>query len=167
MKTDIQTFTEDTLRASLENKTSLKSAKRKLTIGKKQIIALGGNDSRFTEKEEVLKFIRDFYSNLYSNPTENLSVSKLNDVPSVPNILPSEVKSALDSMKKGTVPGDDELSIDILKVAGEVPRDKKFQITQHLQTAAHRNDGNKNISNIQTTLPAAFCASRSNTRDQR
>ncbi|XP_049832728.1 uncharacterized protein LOC126273227 [Schistocerca gregaria] len=92
----------------------------KLTLGKKQIIALDGNDSRITEKEEVLKFIRDFYSNLYSNPRENLSVPKLNDVPSVPDILPSEVKCAIDTMKKGIVPGDDELSVDILKLAGEV-----------------------------------------------
>lgn len=42
-----------------------------------------------------------------------------------------------------------------------MPCDKKFQITQHLQTAAHRNAVNKKVSKIQTTLPAAFSASTS------
>ena len=118
MKEDIKKYEEDVLKTSLENKSSFKKVKRMLMVGRNQLIALDTDQGRITDKKEILEYIGYFYSNLYSKTNEDtLTLDELDaHVSQIPEILPSEVKHAIDNMKKGTAPGNDDLSIDVLKL---------------------------------------------------
>jgi len=69
----------------------------------------------------ITQVIEDFYRDLYSTnqpdwrPLENWSVK----TEEVPPILKEEVRNAIDQMKKGKAPGEDNLTADILRLGGE------------------------------------------------
>ncbi|KAI5743429.1 hypothetical protein M8J77_018082 [Diaphorina citri] len=124
MKDDIERFNIETVKRAIEEKKSFKKAKQKLMIGKNQLIALDGPNGRINDGEEILEHIRSFYKELYAktNDEEQLTQetrSMNEEEEKIPEILPDEVTNAINLMKKDKATGDDEVSINILKLTGE------------------------------------------------
>ncbi|XP_049829203.1 uncharacterized protein LOC126267935 [Schistocerca gregaria] len=112
MKDDVKKFEEDMLKASLENKCSLKIAKREAMIGDNQLIVLD------TGKKETLVHIENIYSKLYSKISDDILILDKMDasVFHIPEILLSDIKHAIDKMTKRTAPGSDDFSVYIFKL---------------------------------------------------
>ncbi|KAL1446846.1 hypothetical protein WDU94_003496 [Cyamophila willieti] len=120
MKEDIEKFNLDAVQKAIEKRKSYKKAKQKLMIGKNQIIAMEGQNGRITDKDQIVEHIMSFYKTLYqSTETEDQSIIEENVMDEeILEILPEEVTSAIKSMKSDKAAGNDEVTIDVLKLTG-------------------------------------------------
>ena len=74
-----------------------------------------------TDKVKITAAIEDFYTELYSTDRPDWRTEEKWEEKAVrvPPIMEEEVEKALDQMKKGKAPGEDQLTADILKLGGQ------------------------------------------------
>ena len=116
---DTRKFNCHMIQQAIEENKSLKTAKRKLMIGRKRILALKTKNGKITRNQDhILKEAANFYSELYSSPEEIRDTSTPSNTNNIPAILKEEVAAAIKEMRKGKASGEDKLTVDILKEAG-------------------------------------------------
>ena len=119
-KEDVRKFNMQKINEAVILGTSFKTAKRRLGIGKSQMYAVKKPDGEVTyNRNEIIKVVEDFYTNLYS--ANDFSQTEINtEFRDIPIITANEVRKALKSMKRGKAPGEDGISIDLIKDAGDI-----------------------------------------------
>lgn len=120
VRESIQTYRRTKLIETAERRMSIKRCKRDLNDRRAVVSALKDNDGvTRTSRRTMEHIVQNFYTNLFRS-----SVSVPRCPPSVegeiPPILESEVRHAIKSMKKGTAPGPDNITADLLR-AGNGP----------------------------------------------
>ncbi|XP_067127708.1 craniofacial development protein 2-like [Centruroides vittatus] len=113
---DIRKYNCGLVKTALENNKSLRNAKQQLTNGRKHIFALKKEDGTVTrDREEILARVEEFYKKLYARDTAPTVKTTYEVTNEVPEILKEEVAYAIRNMKKGKAPGEDGITIDILR----------------------------------------------------
>ncbi|KAK6742176.1 hypothetical protein RB195_009817 [Necator americanus] len=113
-----QKKTLEAQRRTAQRRTSLKKCRRDLreyNIPQAALLSEGG--TRISSRREMEIITERFYSNLFRSSTPVSSpITPTDEAP--PQILPSEVRVAIKSMKPGTAPGPDFISADFLRAGG-------------------------------------------------
>ena len=98
----------------------MKVTKSALGIGNNQLFALKDEQGVITNnRDEVIKVAEKFYRKLYSSnvqQNEDPNTEVMNT--EVPCVNASEIKKALKGMSRGKAGGEDGLTIDLIKDAG-------------------------------------------------
>ena len=119
MKEDVKKFNERIVQEVIENKKSMKKVRRRITIGKKQILAVQKEDGTTTyNRQAILRTVADYFAKLYKK-TENMEEENLQETPNSeipPSILPEEVAEAIKRMKNGKAGGADGVLAEYLKL---------------------------------------------------
>lgn len=118
---DIRKYNVDLIKDTVEKGKSLKKLHKKLYPKAKDITAIKLLDNTVTtNRDMILRRMVEFYSDLYDDPDtypKEHSNHNIND--QLPDVLPSEVRKAITDSKSGKAPGEDDLSIDVLKESGK------------------------------------------------
>ena len=123
MKDDIQTFNEKQVLEAIEKNKSLKHARHKQCIGKKQLISIMEEDgTQIHNRDHIVTHCVEFYQELYrsrrlqTNTIEPQQAHRpsMDDTPSV--ILPAEVEALIKKLDCSKAPGEDNIT-------GSVPQD--------------------------------------------
>ena len=86
---------------------SLKTANRKLVLGKQQKISLRENNGEIIKcRERMVTRVQEFYEKIYSSSINVPVTNQITDTSEVPHILIDEVKHALNKTKRGKAPGE-------------------------------------------------------------
>ena len=88
---------------------------------KKITSMLKENGETTNEREEILRICSDFYKKLYAKTVgkpQDLE-EKSPEQEKVPKFTDKEIENTLKSLKKGKVPGIDNITSDILKLGGK------------------------------------------------
>ncbi|KAI5743164.1 hypothetical protein M8J77_015214 [Diaphorina citri] len=118
LREDLRKYNTNIVQKAIEDNKSLKQAKKKLSIGKNQIFTLKkGNGETTNNPKEIIEIVELFYNNLYGDVNKELLTIDSTDS-DVPPITENEVWKVIKKMKRGKSPGEDGVSIDILKEAG-------------------------------------------------
>ena len=119
-KEDVRKFNMQKVNEALISGTSVKTTKRKLGIGKSQMYAIKKHNGEVTyNRNEILKVVEDFYTDLYNS--NDITQTEMNiAIEDVPDITVDEIKMAIKSTKRGKTAGEDGISIDLIKDAGEI-----------------------------------------------
>ncbi|KAL6723479.1 hypothetical protein Aduo_018478 [Ancylostoma duodenale] len=118
LQENLQKFRQRKVLEAAEGRRSLKKCRKDLRDYNVPLTALKNEDGIVTSPHREMESITErFYTNLFRSST---AVSSPNiptgDRP--PQILPSEVRVAIRSMKPGTTPGPDRISADLLRAGG-------------------------------------------------
>uniref|UniRef100_A0A2A4J310 Endonuclease/exonuclease/phosphatase domain-containing protein n=1 Tax=Heliothis virescens TaxID=7102 RepID=A0A2A4J310_HELVI len=127
IKDDLQQYQEKLITRALEQNTSRRVLKAKLSSGKKEIFQLFNNRNEvISNREQLLDIARTFYSSLYESKV--LDQSRENETyrtrppvinigsEEIPDVLVDEIELALHQMKNGKAPGQDNILPDMLKL---------------------------------------------------
>ena len=99
---------------------SLKQTSSSYYIGKQQMLALKDSNGEIVKcRDRMLKIAEEFYAELYASKTSVTPITTSVEYTEIPEITTSEVTFALNHMKRGKAPGDDDITTDLLKDAGE------------------------------------------------
>ena len=72
--------------------------------------------------------VQEFYEQLYSSSINVPVTNQVTDASEVPHILIDEVKHILNKIKRGKAPGEDGITSDTLKDAGDEVHNKLAQL---------------------------------------
>ena len=75
-----------------------------------------------SDRDEVIKVAEEFYKKLYSSNEDREAIEEreeIKDEDRVPRVSKEEVTAAIESMSRGKAGGEDGLTIDLIKDAGE------------------------------------------------
>lgn len=116
IREDIRQYNYNLTLRTIEENRSQKKARRQLIVGKYQIVAIKSESGdRVDNRDDILKVVQKFYQQLYQDDRSRVNIEVGEEIP---HVLPIEVKHALNSMKCGTAPGEDGITVDLLKIAG-------------------------------------------------
>ena len=105
---------------TIKNGKSLKQTRSSSYIGKQQMLALKDSNGEIAKcRDRMLKIAEEFYAELYTSKTRVNPINTSVEYTEIPEITTSEVAFALNHMKRGKAPGDDDITTDLLKDAGE------------------------------------------------
>ena len=120
---DLRNRTTEIIEDVIKQGRGFKTAKRKLGQGKLQFTGVLEEDgSLTTNRDGIVKRAREYYQKLYSSERarchlcqrENQHLSH-----GFPEITACEVRLAIKQMKKGKAPGPDNITLDLIRNAGE------------------------------------------------
>ena len=124
MSEDINNYNEEQLIKSLEDNKCIKTIKRKLCLGRSNVISLKEDNGTYLhDQDRMIKRCEEFYTNLYSTklpqgqPSVQIQRYTLN-TPHTP-ILPTEVNADIKRLKRNKAPGNDNITEDVLKYGGK------------------------------------------------
>ena len=104
---------------ALQNNKGLKAAKIRSKKGQPLMTAIKAIDGKIiTDRREIVEQCAQFYKDLYSSSLARPSISTT-ERKYIPDILAREVQHAMQQMKNNKAPGEDEIEIDIVRLAGE------------------------------------------------
>ncbi|MFH4975096.1 hypothetical protein AB6A40_001805, partial [Gnathostoma spinigerum] len=119
LKEDFQNFKAKRLLEAAEKRKSLKKCRRSLMLYKTSIATMKNEKGeRVTVRKDIEGLIKDFYTRLYSSKINITPPLLWNSTTTVPEMLVSEMRSALSEMSKGKVTGKDGISFEILEAGG-------------------------------------------------
>ena len=126
MKDDIQAFNEKQVLEAIEKNKSLKHARCKQCIGKKQLISIMEEDgTQIHNRDCIVTCCVEFYQELYrsrrlqTNTIEPQQPHRpsMDDAP--PVILPAEVEALIKKLDCSKAPGEDNITGGVLQDGGE------------------------------------------------
>jgi len=83
-------------------------------------VALQHSDGRqCTSKAETAQIIRDFYNTLYASRV-SVTYEPREEQEGMQPLLRAEIESALKSMRRGTAPGCDDITTDMLRAGSDL-----------------------------------------------
>ncbi|KAK6023510.1 hypothetical protein OSTOST_10703, partial [Ostertagia ostertagi] len=110
LQEDIRQFRQRKILEAAQGRSSIKKCKRDLTDHRVPLSALLREDGTLTTSRKEMESIAEtFYTSLFRSSTP-VPDPVIPTAPRPPTILTSEVRVAIDSMKKGTAPGPDKIS---------------------------------------------------------
>ena len=124
IKDDHNQYRTSRLLLAAELRKSLKTTSRRLAEHQLLIPSIKNPDGvRITSHRGIEEEFVKFYSNLYSSSWQgpNFALQQPQDAEAVPFVLPSEVRSAIESSASGKASGPDKISIDEIKSMGHEP----------------------------------------------
>lgn len=123
MDEEINNYNEEEQLKALEENKGLRKIKRKQCLGREQITTLKEEDgSLIQDSDRLVKRCEEFYSELYSTrrPQDDPFLNhQESSTTTPPNILPSEVKAAINRLKRDKAPGEDNITAGLLQDGGE------------------------------------------------
>ncbi|EYB91984.1 hypothetical protein Y032_0199g1651 [Ancylostoma ceylanicum] len=118
MKESLREHRRNKLLTAATQKRSLKRCRRELADYTTMTTCLKDKDGLpKTARTDIERIVTDFYTNLYRSTTVVSRCSSPTEERPLP-ILTSEVRNAIHSLKKGTAPGPDGITADLLRVGG-------------------------------------------------
>ena len=121
IKEDVRNFNEKIVQEAIENNKSIKRARGRLAIGKKQILALQKGDGTTTyNRPVILRTVTEYFGNLYKKMgnAEEENQEEIESSENLISILPEEVMVAIKHMKNGKAGGADGVLAEYLKAGG-------------------------------------------------
>ncbi|KAK6744642.1 hypothetical protein RB195_011393 [Necator americanus] len=118
LQEDLLKYRQKKILEAAQRRTSLKKCRRDFREYNIPLAALLSEDGTSTFSRRGMEIITErFYSNLFRSSTHvPSSIIPTDEAP--PQILPSEVRVAIKSMKPSTAPGPDFISADFLRTGG-------------------------------------------------
>ncbi|EYB85743.1 hypothetical protein Y032_0292g1593 [Ancylostoma ceylanicum] len=118
MKESLREHRKSKLLSTAVQRRSLKRCRRELTHYSAVTTCLKDKDGvPKMARTDIERIVTEFYTNLYRSTTDfPRRPSPTEEKPT--NILVSEVRNAIQSLKKGTAPGPDGITADLLRVGG-------------------------------------------------
>lgn len=103
----------------MENSKSLKLLKEKTSIGKHWMLSLKNtDDKKISSRKNINKTATQYYRSLYESTCHTLT-NRYNDnekdESEIPPFIISEIRGAILEMKTGKTPGDDGITVELLK----------------------------------------------------
>lgn len=124
IRTDMRAYKTKQILETIENNKNMRVLRSNRTRGKQKIMKIKDKQGNLvTNKKEIVKEIQKFYEKLYTTvipnpigPSKNILNVGSEDML---EITPSEIKYALQQMKNGKSPGEDQITSEMLKMGGE------------------------------------------------
>lgn len=121
----MQRYHEAEIEKAIEQNKNFKCLRK--AEGRKQIINLKNKDGRETrDRQQIIEITEKFYTDLYAShlkedPEYKTSTGKIMNIGSeeMPDVNKEEVIMALSSMKNNKAPGEDDITVELLKEGGE------------------------------------------------
>ena len=124
MSEDIINYNEKQLIQSLEDNKCIKTIKRKQCLGRNNIISLKEESgTHIHDRDRMINRCEELYADLYSTklyqgqPSEQIHRNTRNTPH--PPILPTELCAVIKRLKRNKAPGNDNMTVDVLKDGGE------------------------------------------------
>ena len=118
LQEDLQRYRQRKLLEAAQKRSSLKKCRRDLSDYHVTLSALMDEDGTvITSRHDMELITKKFYTTLFRSATP-VSDPKIPTGEKPLGILPSEVRAAIESMKKGTAPGLDTITTDFLRAGG-------------------------------------------------
>ena len=116
LKEEIRQFNCHLIQTTIENNKSLKKMKQKLMTGTKRLFKIQKKDGSTTSnQQEILKRVKDFYLTLYDDNIEQVAADN-SEKTDPPDVLPAEVRKAIQRLKNGKAADQDGITGEILKL---------------------------------------------------
>lgn len=129
IRKDVRKFKHEIICKTIEDNCNMKVLRSRLSSGKNEIIKLMNCSGDITNnRSEILEIARKFYENLYKSHSPNTNLIDIcsddkkvlnQGSEEIPDITPDEVKNALFKMKNNKAPGEDEITVDAIKLGGD------------------------------------------------
>lgn len=115
---DVRKYNTNLIKVTIENNKSMKKAKRTVSVGNHIISSIKRQDGSITSnKVEIVEVFKDFFQELYSSDRIN-QVNMITPQEEVAIVTVAEVLRAIKFMKKGKCPGEDNITIEMIKLGG-------------------------------------------------
>ena len=127
----------------------MKSVRIKLGIGQGKMYALKDKHGNIISNfDDIVKAAEEFYTDLYSAQNSQATFIRNSDEPytGAPSITSDEVRRALKDMTRGNAPGEDGITVDLIKDGGDIMLEKlaalyamphDFKCTRELEERQH------------------------------
>ena len=118
LQEDLRKYRQTRMLEAAKRRASLKKCRRDLNDYRVPLTSLLNEDGTPTSsRHEMESIAKRFYSNLFCSSTP-VPKPHIPAGEKPPEILPSEVRAAINTMKAGTAPGPDHISADLLRAGG-------------------------------------------------
>lgn len=123
IRKDLRKFNNNMIMQTIEENKNMKILKNNMSTGKPKITKLKNQNGKIvTDRQNITEIIRDFYYKLYTSTSnkpssdEQLTQNYTHEV--TPEVTTAEIENALKQLKNKKSPGEDKISIEMLKLGG-------------------------------------------------